>query len=96
MKRERKRLGELLMEVGALTEAQLQTALPGQKKSGLKLGQYLVQAGILKENAIIDSVSRQLRIDRYTPDIHNFRRLVTSAFLDLILFFSGIESLNEN
>jgi type IV pilus assembly protein PilB len=60
------------MEVGALTEAQLQTALAGQKKSGLKLGQYLVQSGLLKENVIIDSVSRQLRIDRYTPDKHPY------------------------
>lgn len=72
MRRERKRLGELLMETGALTEAQLQTALSGQKKSGLKLGQYLVQSGILKENVIIDSVGRQLRIERYTPDKHPY------------------------
>lgn len=72
MRRERKRLGELLIEAGALTEAQLQTALSGQKKSGLKLGQYLTQSGILKENIIIDSVSRQLRIDRYTPDKHPY------------------------
>jgi type IV pilus assembly protein PilB len=55
-----------------LTEAQLQTALSGQKKSGMKLGQYLIQAGILKENIIIDSVSRQLRIERYTPDKHPY------------------------
>jgi type IV pilus assembly protein PilB len=72
VRRERKRLGELLIEAGALTEAQLQTALSGQKKSGMKLGQYLIQAGILKENIIIDSVSRQLRIERYTPDKHPY------------------------
>jgi len=60
------------MEAGALTEAQLQTALAGQKKSGLKLGQYLIQSGILNENIIIDSVSQQLRIDRYTPDKHPY------------------------
>lgn len=72
MKRERKRLGELLIEAGALTEDQLQTALSGQKKSGMKLGQYLIQSGILKENIIIDSVSRQLRIERYTPAKHPY------------------------
>lgn len=72
MKRDRKRLGELLIEAGALTEAQLQTALAGQKKTGLKLGQYLIQAGILKENIIIDSVSQQLRIERYTPNKHSY------------------------
>ena len=78
MRRERKRLGELLIEVGALTEEQLQTALSGQKKSGLKLGQYLIQSGILKENIIIDSVSRQLRIDRYTPDKHPYEERIDS------------------
>ncbi|OIO00501.1 MAG: general secretion pathway protein GspE [Desulfovibrionaceae bacterium CG1_02_65_16] len=72
MRRERKRLGELLMEAGALTEAQLESALSGQKKSGMRLGQYLIQAGILNENIIIDSVSRQLRIERYMPDKHPY------------------------
>ena len=61
MKRERKRLGELLVEAGAITTEQLDDALAGQKKSGLKLGQYLIQSGTLKENIIIDSVSRPLR-----------------------------------
>jgi type IV pilus assembly protein PilB len=72
VRRERKRLGELLIEAGALTEEQLQTALAGQKKSGLKLGQYLIQSGILKENIIIESVGQQLRIERYTPDKHPY------------------------
>jgi len=72
VRRERKRLGELLMEAGALTETQLETALSGQKKSGMRLGQYLVQSGILKENIIIESVSQQLRIERYTPDKHPY------------------------
>ncbi len=62
----------MLIEPWALTEAQLQTALSGQKKSGLKLGQYLVQSGLLKESVIIDSVSKQLRIERYTPDKHPY------------------------
>jgi len=72
VKRERKRLGELLIEAGALTQPQLEAALAGQKKSGMKLGQYLIHAGILKENIIIDSVSRQLRIERYDPGKHGY------------------------
>ena len=67
MRRERKRLGELLIEAGSLTEAQLESALLGQKKSGMRLGQYLVQAGILNENIIIDSVSHQLRMAARFP-----------------------------
>ncbi|HWR04924.1 MAG TPA: ATPase, T2SS/T4P/T4SS family [Humidesulfovibrio sp.] len=78
MKRDRKRLGELLIEAGALTGEQLETALSGQKKSGLKLGQYLIQSGILKENIIIDSVSQQLRIERYTPGKHPYEDRIDS------------------
>ncbi len=72
MRRERKRLGELLVETGALTPEQLETSLSGQKKSGMRLGQYLVQAGILNENIIIDTISRQLGIERYTPSKHPY------------------------
>lgn len=78
MKRERKKLGELLMEAGAITEGQLHDALAGQKKSGLKLGQYLSQSGLLKENVIIDTVSAQLRIDRYTPANHPYDERIDS------------------
>ena len=78
MKRERKRLGELLMEAGTISETQLNDALAGQKKSGLKLGQYLIQSGILKENVIIDAVSAQLRIDRYTPAKHPYDERIDS------------------
>ncbi len=78
MKRERKRLGELLLESGAITPEQLEEALAGQKKSGLKLGQYLIQSGTLKENVIIDSVSRQLRIEKYTPAKHPYEERIDS------------------
>ena len=37
-----KRLGEMLVDVGAITEQQLEEALKGQKASGKRLGTYLV------------------------------------------------------
>ncbi|HMM37475.1 MAG TPA: GspE/PulE family protein [Desulfovibrio sp.] len=66
--RERKRLGELLLENGMVSQSQLEQALAGQKESGLKLGQYLIQSGLLKEQQIVDLVSRQLKIPKYSPD----------------------------
>jgi type IV pilus assembly protein PilB len=68
VKRERKRLGELLIEAKVLSEDQLKQALAGQKNSGLKLGQYLIQSGLLKESQIVDTVSQQLKIPKYEPD----------------------------
>jgi len=66
--RARKRLGEILIEGGLLTQKQLETALPFQKKSNLKLGQFLVQQGIVSESQIVDLVSTQLRLEKYRPD----------------------------
>jgi len=64
----RKKLGEILVEGGLLTQEQLEKALPHQKKSNLKLGQFLVREGIVSESQIVDLVSSQLRLEKYRPD----------------------------
>ncbi len=64
----RKRLGEMLIDAGLLTEAQLEQALSEQKRRKIKLGQLLIQDNILKERQILRAVSRQLRIELYEPD----------------------------
>ncbi|WP_241667381.1 GspE/PulE family protein [Pseudodesulfovibrio senegalensis] len=68
MKRERKRLGDLLIEAGVISNDQLMKALEAQEKSGLKLGQYLIRSGLIKESQLIDILSRQLLIDKYSPE----------------------------
>lgn len=68
LKKKRRRLGEMLVEADLLTAEQLNQSLVDQKKTGLKLGQYLVLRGILKEEQIIDMISKQLKIKRYQPD----------------------------
>ena len=64
----KKRLGEMLVESKLLNREQLNLALAGQKKEGLRLGQYLVQKGIVGEHQIVDLLSRQLKIPKYHPD----------------------------
>ncbi len=66
----RKKLGEILVEGGLLTQKQLEQALPFQKKSTLKLGQFLVREGIVSEVQIVDLVSTQLKLEKYRPDKH--------------------------
>lgn len=63
----RKRLGEILKEDGLLTEKQLKQALGEHQRNGLKLGEYLITQGIVRENDLMNAVSRQLRIPRYLP-----------------------------
>lgn len=72
MRRERKRLGDLLVEAGVISADQLKEALAGQEKSGLKLGQYMIRSGLLKESQLIDTLSQQLLIDKYSPEKYPF------------------------
>ena len=67
-----KRLGDMLVAAGQLTEQQLQSALQQQKKSGKKLGAVLVENGYVKQQAIFDTLQRQLGVEfidltTYTP-----------------------------
>ena len=56
----RKRLGQLLTELGVIDEHQLQSALGHQKQWGGKLGAVLVQNGFCKEPDVVVALSRHL------------------------------------
>ena len=58
----RKRLGDLLVEAGVLTQEQIEQALAAQKtdKRGLKLGALLVDMNFVTEQQIVDALTRQL------------------------------------
>ncbi len=60
--KERKRLGEILVEAKKITEAELQKALTEQKKYGEKLGRILIKMGLITEHEMILTVSNQLGI----------------------------------
>ena len=61
----RKRLGEILIEAGLITEEKLEEALSQLKASGLKLGEYLTQKGFLTEKAITQAIASQLDLKIY-------------------------------
>lgn len=61
MRQIRKRLGDLLIEEGLITEEQLKAALIG-KDSNQKLGEALVQKGYLTEQQLIEVLEFQLGI----------------------------------
>src|SRR6266550_12115 len=56
----RKRLGQLLTELGVIDEHQLQSALGHQKQWGGKLGAVLVQKGFCKEPDVVSALSKHL------------------------------------
>ena len=58
---ERVRLGDLLVQQGLITEAQLGLALIAQKQSGRKLGRMIIDNGWVDEVQIAKALAKQLR-----------------------------------
>jgi type IV pilus assembly protein PilB len=82
-KQERKRLGDLLVEAGLITEEQLQKTLK-EKSPGQKLGDALVQHGYITEQKLIEALEFQLGIPhvslyRYPIDV-KLTKLVPQEF----------------
>lgn len=59
-----KKLGEILVSSGKLTEEELQAALNRQKGSGKKLGELLIEEKRLTENEILKVLEMQLGIQK--------------------------------
>jgi type IV pilus assembly protein PilB len=79
MKQSRKRLGDLLVESGLISETQLQTTLK-EKKSGQRLGDALLQQGFITEQQLIEVLEFQLGI----PHITLFRYPFDTKLFSLI------------
>src|SRR5205085_2565919 len=60
----RKRLGELLTELGVIDEHQLQSALGHQRQWGGKLGGILVQKGFCGEEQLVVALAQHLNMPR--------------------------------
>ncbi|MFZ5688127.1 MAG: GspE/PulE family protein [Bacillota bacterium] len=60
----KKRLGELLVDSGLITQAQLQEALKLQKQTGDRLGRVLISHGFVTEQDIINVLEFQLGISQ--------------------------------
>ncbi len=89
--RGKKRLGDLLIEAGAITPEQLCTVLQKQKELGYRLGKTLISIGLLTEDRILSILSRQLGlelldIDRIEPDLAVLKKIPETMARKLILF----------
>lgn len=58
----KRRLGDILVESGAITQSQLEKALAVQKKTRMKLGETLVEEKILTEEKLLKVLEYQLGI----------------------------------
>ncbi|WP_139490265.1 GspE/PulE family protein [Brevibacillus dissolubilis] len=75
-----KRLGDILVESGIISEEQLQEALVEQKKSKLKLGDHLLQRGYITEQQLIEILEFQLGI----PHVSLFRYKLDASLVSIV------------
>ncbi len=72
----RKKLGEILLEQGTVTEAQLEVARAEQQRTGDKLGRILIGLGFVDEATISQALAFQTGVqqvdlgqDLSTPEV---------------------------
>lgn len=67
----RRRLGDLLIEAGLLTEQQLKAALSEQRKWGGRLGRTVIELGFVTETAMGEVLAKQLNLPSIDLDTAN-------------------------
>lgn len=70
----RKRLGDLLLEVGLISQEQLENALKVQKSTGKKLGEVLISEGVVTQENIIEVLEFQLGIPHVDLEKYNINQ----------------------
>jgi hypothetical protein len=76
----RKRLGEILVQAGVLSERSLQAALNEQRRWGGPIGGILVEMGLVPEETMVQALSRQLNLPMARLDDRDIGREI----LDLV------------
>lgn len=66
---QKKRLGDILIESGKLTEEKLKEALDIQKQVGKKLGEILLERNFVTQEDIIEVLEKQLNLKRVNLEI---------------------------
>jgi type IV pilus assembly protein PilB len=59
----KKRIGELLIEAGAIDESQLQSALGHQRRWGGRIGQALLDMKLVTETALVEALARKTNFE---------------------------------
>ena len=62
MANKRKKLGEILIESGIVSEDQLMSALALQKKSGKMIGQTLIELGYISDSQLMEAFLKKFSI----------------------------------
>lgn len=73
------RIGEILVEQGLITEAELQTALHIQRDQGRPIGEVLVHMGAITERTLLQNVAHQAGVPYIEPSLGMLDRRVLDS-----------------
>jgi bacteriophage N4 adsorption protein B len=82
-------IGELLIDIGAITYPDLVSALSEAATSGKKLGEYLLANGRIREEQLAEAVARQCTRDRQTIEAGEFAGAAASQLVNRVLPAAG-------
>lgn len=94
-KRQRIRLGDLLVEHKLISEGQLQAALEEQKKSGRKLGRVLIENGYVQEDLLLNLLSSQLNLPYVDLDAYQFQPQISKLIPETLARRYRVLALEE-
>ncbi|MBP9024061.1 MAG: type II secretion system ATPase GspE [Spirochaetes bacterium] len=82
----RKKIGEILVQNGELTQTELEAILKLQKNTGLRFGEALLKRGAVTEEALLRALSKQLDFEfreelKFEDPDGFFKQLKTSFFV---------------
>src|ERR1043165_3111177 len=76
----RQKLGEMLIEAGAIDQAQLKAALADQRRWGRPLGKTLVELRLIREEDLVRILAKQLGL----PGVDLDKLDIKKAIIDLV------------
>jgi len=74
MTQKKKRIGEMLIEGGAIDEYQLKAALNRQERWGKKLGETLIEMGFITEDILLKTLSKILNIPNIQIEKYDIKK----------------------
>lgn len=71
MRRQRKRMGDMLLDEGLVTAEQVEFAAKAAREDGIFLGEELIKLGFVTQDNVADAISNQMRIPRiHLNEVH--------------------------
>lgn len=84
MRQRKIRLGDLLVQAGLISGAQLQQALQDQKRTGSKLGRTVLDLGFIDEGRLLRALSEQLQIPFVELKHYKFDNQLTQSLPEAV------------